>query len=314
MSRAYLNDLAAFVAVAEARSFTRAAKRLGISQSALSHTMRGLEERLGVRLLARTTRSVSPTEAGERLLQTVGPRFTEIDAEITALADLRNKPSGIIRITTSEHAARSILWPVAESLMQQNPEITFEINIDGRFVDIVAERFDAGIRLGESIEKDMVAVRISPDLRMAAVASPAYLAVQGIPMSPQDLSAHKCINLRFQTRGDLYAWEFEKEGRAINVRVEGPLILNNTSLILNAAVNGHGIAFMLEDYVADQLATRELVRVLADWCEPFGGYYLYYPSRRQHLAAFTLLVEALRSHYASTMVSVPSSHTQGRLG
>jgi DNA-binding transcriptional LysR family regulator len=294
MARDNLNDLAAFVAVAEARSFTRAAKRLGVSQSALSHAMRGLEERLGVRLLARTTRSVSPTEAGERLLLSVAPRLAEIDAEIAAIGDLRSKPSGTIRITTSEHAAQRILWPVVEKLLAGNPDITVEISIDGRLVDIVAERFDAGIRLGESIEKDMVAVRISPDLRMAAVASPAYLAAHGTPNAPQDLASHRCINLRFQTQGDLYAWEFEKDGHEISVRVEGPLILNNTSLILKAATSGHGIAFMLEDYVAGQLKSGELVRVLADWCEPFGGYHLYYPSRRQHAAAFALLVEALR--------------------
>jgi DNA-binding transcriptional LysR family regulator len=294
MSRDNLNDLAAFVAVAEARNFTRAAKQLGISQSALSHAMRGLEERLGVRLLARTTRSVSPTQAGERLLAAVAPRLAEIDAEIAALRDLRSKPSGTIRVSTSEHAARRFLWPVVEKLLGDNPEVTVEINIDGRLIDIVAERFDAGIRLGESIEKDMVAVRISPDLRMAAVASPAYLARYGTPATPSDLSLHKCINLRFQTQGDLYAWEFEKEGHQISVRVEGPLILNNTGLILEAAAKGHGIAFMLEDYVAGRLQSGELVRVLGDWCEPFGGYHLYYPSRRQHSAAFALLVEALR--------------------
>jgi DNA-binding transcriptional LysR family regulator len=294
MSRDNLNDLAAFVAVAEARSFTRAAKRLGISQSALSHAMRGLEERLGVRLLARTTRSVSPTEAGERLLMSVAPRLAEIDAEMAALRDLRSKPSGTIRITTSEHAAHRILWPVVEKLLGDNPDVTVEINIDGRLVDIVAERFDAGIRLGESIEKDMVAVRISPDMRMVAVASPAYLAAHGTPRVPQDLASHRCINLRFQTQGDLYGWEFEKDGHEISVRVEGPLILNNTGLILKAATNGHGIAFLLEDYVAHHLQSGELVCVLGDWCEPFGGYHLYYPSRKQHSAAFALLVEALR--------------------
>jgi DNA-binding transcriptional LysR family regulator len=294
MSRENLNDLAAFVAVAEARSFTKAAKRLGISQSALSHAMRALEERLGVRLLARTTRSVSTTDAGERLLASVGPRLAEIESEMAAVSELRARPSGKVRITTSEHAAQRYLWPAVERLSRNNPDISVEIAIDGRLVDIVAERFDAGIRLGESIERDMVAVRIGPDMRMAAVASPAYLERYGMPAVPQDLSAHKCINLRFQTGGDLYAWEFEKAGHEISVRVEGPLILNNTSLILKAATSGHGIAFLLEDYVADHLQSGELVRVLADWCEPFGGYHLYYPSRRQHSAAFALLVEELR--------------------
>ncbi len=294
MPRENLNDLVSFIAVAEERSFTKAAKRLGVSQSALSHSMRGLEERLGLRLLARTTRSVSPTEAGERLLQSVGPRLAEIDAEIIALGEMRDKPSGTIRITTSEYAAHSRLWPVVKNLVRDHPDVAVEINIDGRFVDIVAERFDAGIRLGESLEKDMVAVRIGPDMRMAAVASPAYLAQHGTPLVPQDLSSHKCINLRFQTRGDLYAWEFEREGRAINIRVEGPLILNNTGLVLNAACEGLGIAFLLEDYAEPLILSGYLVRVLDDWCEPFGGYYLYYPSRRQHSPAFAIFLEAVR--------------------
>ncbi len=294
MARENLNDLSAFVAVAEARSFTRAAKQLGISQSALSHAMRALEERLGVRLLARTTRSVSPTDAGERLLASVAPRLAEIDAEIIALGEMRDKPSGTIRITTSEHAAHSYVWPAVKRLMADHPDISFEINVDSRFVDIVAERFDAGIRLGESLEKDMVAVRIGPDMRMAAVASPAYLKQHGTPESPQDLSAHKCINLRFQTKGDIYAWEFERGGRAITIRVEGPLVLNNGPLMLQAAQAGLGIAFMLEDSAEPLIRSGKLVRILEDWCDPFGGYHLYYPSRRQHSAAFALLVEALR--------------------
>ncbi len=294
MPRENLNDLAAFVAVAEACSFTLAAKKLGISQSALSHAMRGLEERLGVRLLARTTRSVSPTEAGERLLLSVGPRLAEIDAGIIALGAMRDKPSGTIRITTSEHAAKSRLWPALSKLLRQQPEVSVEINVDSRFVDIVAERFDAGVRLGESLEKDMIAVRIGPDMRMAAVASPGYLLQHGTPTTPQDLASHKCINLRFQTKGDIYAWEFEREGRAINVRVEGQLVLNNTSLILQAATEGLGIAFLLDDYAEAHLRSGKLVRILEDWCEPFGGYHLYYPSRRQHSAAFALLLEALR--------------------
>jgi DNA-binding transcriptional LysR family regulator len=294
MARKNLYDLAAFVAVAEARSFTKAAKQLGISQSALSHAMRGLEDSLGVRLLARTTRSVSPTAAGERLLASVGPRLAEIDGEITALGEMRSQPSGAIRITTSEHAATAYLWPAVSKLLKDYPDISVEINSDSRFVDIVAERFDAGIRLGESLEKDMIAVRIGPEMRMAACASPAYLKSHGTPQSPQDLSVHKCINLRFKTQGDIYAWEFERHGRAVNVRVDGPLILNQGDLIKQAAIDGHGIAFLLEDYVAPEIRSGKLVRVLEDWCEPFGGYYLYYPSRRQHSAAFALLVEALR--------------------
>jgi DNA-binding transcriptional LysR family regulator len=294
MPRENLNDLAAFVAVAEARSFTRAAKHLGVSQSALSHAMRGLEERLGVRLLARTTRSVSPTDAGARLLASVAPRLAEIDLELTAVAEMRDAPSGTIRITTSEHAAQTYLWPAVESLLRDYPDVSVEINVDSRFVDIVAERFDAGIRLGESLEKDMVAVCIGPDMRMAAVASPAYLKRCGTPAHPQDLSAHNCINLRFQTRGDIYAWEFEREGRAINVRVDGRLVLNNGPLILKAAEAGLGIAFVLEDYAAPLIRSGKLVRVLADWCGPFGGYHLYYPSRRQHSRAFAVLLAALR--------------------
>jgi DNA-binding transcriptional LysR family regulator len=294
MARKNLNDLAAFVAVAEARSFTKAAKQLGISQSALSHAMRGLEDSLGVRLLARTTRSVSPTAAGERLLASVGPRLAEIEGEITALGEMRSQPSGAIRITTSEHAATAYLWPAVSKLLKDYPDISVEINSDSRFVDIVAERFDAGIRLGESLEKDMIAVRIGPEMRMAACASSAYLKTHGTPQSPQDLSVHKCINLRFKTQGDIYAWEFERQGRAVNVRVDGPLILNQGDLIKQAAIDGHGIAFLLEDYVAPEIRSGKLVRVLEDWCEPFGGYYLYYPSRRQHSTAFALLVEALR--------------------
>jgi DNA-binding transcriptional LysR family regulator len=294
MPRENWNDLAAFVAVAEARSFTGAAKRLGISQSALSHAMRGLEERLGVRLLARTTRSVSTTDAGERLLATLAPRLAAMESEIASLGDLRSKPSGNIRITTSEHAALHYLWPAADKFLRDHPDVSMEIAIDSRLVDIVAERFDAGIRLGESVQNDMVAVRISPDLRMAAVASPDYLDRHGVPQTPHELSSHKCINLRFQTQGNIYAWEFEKDGQEIEVRVDGPLILSGLGLILKAAASGHGIAFMLEDHAADHIRSGVLVRVLDDWCAPFGGHYLYYPSRRQHSAAFALLVEALR--------------------
>jgi DNA-binding transcriptional LysR family regulator len=294
MKRTHLDDLAAFAAIAEARSFTAAARKLGLSQSALSHAMRSLEERLGVRLLARTTRSVATTEAGERLLNVIAPRFAEIESELKALGELRDQPSGTIRLTSSEHAATAYLWPAVHRLTQAHPALNVEISIDGALTDIVAERFDAGVRLGEAIAQDMIAVRISPDLRMAAVASPDYLAAQGVPRIPQDLASHRCINLRFRTGGNLYAWEFEKDGRELSIRVEGQLVLNNVHLLRQAARDGAGIAYMIEDHVLAELAAGKLVRILEDWCAPFSGYHLYYPSARQPSAAFALLVEELR--------------------
>ena len=294
MPRASLNDLLAFLAVARERSFTRAAARLGVSQSALSHTVRGLEARLALRLLTRTTRSVAPTEAGERLLRTVGPRFDEIDAELAALSELREKPAGTIRITAGEHAAEAILWPVLERLLPDYPDIKVELIIDYGLTDIVAERYDAGVRLGEQVAKDMIAVRIGPDMRMAVVGAPSYLARRKPPQTPQDLTAHDCINIRLPTYGGLYAWEFEKNGRELKVRVEGQLVFNNIALRLNAALAGFGLAYLPEDQVQAHLTDGRLVRVLADWCPPFPGYHLYYPSRRQHRPAFALLVEALR--------------------
>ena len=294
MARDTLSDLTAFLAVARARSFTRAAAGLGVSQSALSQTIAGLEERLGVRLLTRTTRSVAPTEAGERLLTRIGPHFDSIEAELAALGELREKPAGTIRITSTEHAATTRLWPVLAGFLPHYPDIKVELSIEAGLTDIVAERFDAGVRLGEQVEKDMVAVRIGPDLRMAAVAAPAYLARHPAPRTPHDLARHDCINLRLPTLGGFYPWEFEKDGRVLNVRVEGSLAFNNARLILQAAEAGFGIAFLPEDHVQEAVAAGRLARVLADWCPPFPGFHLYYPSRRQPTPAFALLVEALR--------------------
>jgi DNA-binding transcriptional LysR family regulator len=294
MLRQDISDLLAFLAVARERSFTRAAAKLGVSQSALSHTVRGLEERLELRLLTRTTRSVSPTQTGERLLRSVGPRLDEIAAELAALGELREKPAGTIRITTGEHAAEAILWPALARLLPHYPDIEVEVIIDYGLTDIVAERYDAGIRLGEQVAKDMIAVRIGPDMRMAVVGAPSYFATRRRPKTPQDLTAHECINLRLPTYGGLYVWEFEKGGRELKVRVEGQLVFNNLGLRLNAALAGLGLAYLPEDMVKTHLAKRRLVRVLADWCPPFSGYHLYYPSRRQHTPAFTLLVDALR--------------------
>lgn len=295
-SARHANDLIAFLAVARERSFTRAAAHLGVSQSALSHTIRGLEERLGLRLLTRTTRSVATTDAGERLLRTIGPRFDEIDAELAALSELRDKPAGTIRITTAEHAADTILLPALAKLLPHYPDINVETVIDYGLTDIVAERYDAGIRLGEQVAKDMIAVRIGPDMRMAAIAAPSYFAKRPRPKKPQDLTAHHCINLRLPTYGGLYAWEFEKNGRELRVRVEGQLVFNSLAPILTAALSGFGIAYLPEDIVRTHIADKRLVRVLSDWCPPFPGYHLYYPSRRQPAPAFALLIDALRYH------------------
>lgn len=294
MPRESLNDLTAFLAVARERSFTRAAARLGVSQSALSHTIRGLEERLGVRLLARTTRKVTPTAAGERLLQRLGPALDEIESELAALSELRDKPAGTIRITAIDHAAKAVLLPALARLLPDYPDVEVEIVVDYGLTDIVAERFDAGVRAGEQVAKDMIAVRIGPDQRMAAVARPDYLARRGRPKTPHDLAAHACINMRLPTRGGLYAWEFEKDGRELNVRVEGSLVVNTAPLALEAAILGLGVAYVLEDEAAAHLAAGRLERVLGDWSPPFSGYHLYYPSRRQVSPAFALVVDALR--------------------
>jgi DNA-binding transcriptional LysR family regulator len=294
MLRQDISDLLAFLAVARERSFTRAAAKLGVSQSALSHTIREMETRLRLRLLTRTTRSVSPTEAGERLLRTVGPHLDQIDTELTALNKFRDKPAGTIRITVGEHAAETILWPAIAKLLPNYPDVSVEVTIDYGLTDIVAERYDAGVRLGEQVGKDMIAVRIGPDMRMAVVAAPSYFKTRRRPKTPEDLTSHTCINLRLPTYGGLYAWEFEKNGRELKVRVDGQLVFNNIVLRLNAALAGLGLAYLPEDMVKMHFAKRRLVRVLADWCPPFSGYHLYYPSRRQHTPAFTLLVDALR--------------------
>ena len=294
MPRADLDDLQAFRAVARERSFTRAAAQLGVSPSALSQALRGLEARLGLRLLTRTTRSVAPTEADERLMRAVAPKLEEIDAELSALTELRDKPAGTVRITAAEHSAATILWPALATLLPRYPDIKVEVNIDYGFTDIVAERFDAGVRLGEQVAKDMIAVRVGPDFCMAVVGAPSYFAVHPKPTRPQDLTAHRCINIRLPTYGGIYAWEFEKRGRALKVRVDGPLVFNNIALRMNAVLAGIGLAYLPEDQVEAHIADGRLIRVLADWCAPFPGYHLYYPSRRQIAPAFALLVEALR--------------------
>ena len=294
MRRENVSDLLAFLAVARERSFTKAAAQLGVSQSALSHTMRGLEARLGVRLLTRTTRSVSPTEAGERLLLHLGPRFEEIEAELEALSDLREKPAGTIRITAGEHAAHEILWPALTKFLPHYPDIKVEVIVDYGLTDIVAQRYDAGVRLGEQVSKGMIAVRIGPDMRMAVVGAPSYFAARSPPKRPQDLTDHNGINLRLPTYGGLYAWEFEKSKRELKVRVDGQLVFNDLTLRLNAALAGFGLAYLPEDVAQPYMAEGRLKRVLEDWCLPFPGYHLYYPSRRQSSPAFTLLVDALR--------------------
>ncbi|MBY5750574.1 LysR family transcriptional regulator [Rhizobium leguminosarum bv. viciae] len=294
MPRPAVNDLIAFLAVARAQSFTKAAGKLGVSQSALSHTIRGLEERLGLRLLTRTTRSVAPTEAGERLLVSIGPRLDEIESELAALSALREKPAGTIRINAGEHAADAVLWPALEKLLPDYPDINVEIIVDYGLTDIVAERYDAGVRLGEQVAKDMIAVRIGPDMRMAVVGAPTYFDTRPKPLTPQDLTDHNCINLRLPTYGSVYAWEFEKGGRELRVRVEGQLVFNNIALRLNAVLAGLGLAYMPEDLVEAHLAEGRLMRVLEDWCLPFSGYHLYYPSRRHASPAFALVVDALR--------------------
>lgn len=294
MTRENLNDLVAFVAVARERSFTRAASRLGVSQSALSHTIRALEERMDIRLLTRTTRSVAPTDAGDRLFKTVANHLDEIEAGLASMGELRDKPAGHFRITSTDHAAETILWPAIENISKSYPDITFEVMIDYGLSDIVAERFDAGVRIGEAIAKDMIAVRIGSDLEMAVVATPAYLEVRGVPQTPQDLISHDCINLRLATAGGLYAWEFEKDGREVNVRVDGRLTFNTSRLIRKAVRAGLGLASIPIDQVQQDLSSGTLVRVLTEWCPPFSGYHLFYPSRRQNSIAFRLLVDALR--------------------
>ena len=294
MPRETMTGLLAFRAVARERSFTRAAARLGVSPSALSHAMRRLEEGLGVRLLTRTTRSVSPTQAGERLLRSVGPHFDEIEAALRGLGELRDKPAGTIRINAGDHALQTLIWPKLAPVLPDFPDIHVELIAETGLVDIVEERFDAGVRLGEQVARDMIAVRIAPDMRMSVVAAPSYLADAPTPKKPQDLLAHRCINLRMPTHNSIYAWEFEKGSKELKVKVDGQLVFNRMSQILDGALAGFGFAYVPEDAAAPHVAKGKLLRVLEDWCAPFSGYHLYYPSRRQPSPAFGLLVDALR--------------------
>ena len=294
MARRNLNDLLAFVTVAREGSFTRAAATLGVTQSALSQAIRGLEERLRIRLLTRTTRSVAPTAAGERLAHAIGHRFDEIEAELDALTELRDKPAGTVRITCGDNVLRTVLLPKLTPLLRDYPDITLEFDMSYGFRDIVADRFDAGVRLGNTIDKDMIAVPIGPPLRMAVVASPTYFEIHPKPKTPQDLTAHRCINQRMPSSGGLYVWDFARRGKQVNVRVDGPLIFNTSPPQVDAALAGLGIVLLPEDELAPHLSDGSLVRVLEDWCPPFAGYHLYYPSRRQPSPAFSLVVKALR--------------------
>lgn len=294
MAREDFNDLIWFLAVAEERSFTRAAAKLGITQSTLSHTIKRLETRMGIRLLTRTTRSVAPTDAGERLKQSLAPRVAEVEAEIAALMAYRDKPAGTIRLTLSDHGLESVVWPKLRPVLRAYPDIKLEFSIDNGLRNIVEDGFDAGVRLGESIEKDMVAVRIGPDWRLVAVASPAYLARHPLPLHPHDLVGHDCINMRQARAGGLYAWEFEKDGQELRVRVDGQLTFNASYAMVDAVVNGYGIAYLPEDLVDRYIAAGDLVVLLDEWSPRFPGYYIYYPSRRQSLPAFKIVVDALR--------------------
>ncbi len=294
MKRDEMADLTAFLAVAEARSFTKAAVKLGMSQSALSQIVRRLEDRLGLRLLTRTTRSVAPTEAGERLLQTLAPAIQDLDASIAALSELREKPTGTIRITSIEHATETILWPVLREFLRTYPDVNIEVVSDYSLTDLAGEGFDAGVRLGEHVDKDMIALRIAPDFRHAIVGSPFYFETNEHPQVPQDLVRHQCINLRLSPTRGHYIWEFEKGTRQPKVRVDGPVGFNTIAMMREAALDGFGLANLPEDYVARQISHGQLIRVLEDWCPRYPGYHLYYPSRRQPTPAFRLLVEALR--------------------
>lgn len=294
MARDELSELRAFIAIAQERSFTKAAARLGVSASALSHTIRGLEERLGLRLLARTTRSVSTTEAGQRLFQSISPHFDEIRAELDALSELRDKPSGSLRISSGVHAAQTILRPRLAEFLPLYPDINVEVSINDGFVDIVGEHFDAGVRLGESVSKDMIAVRIGPDWRFAVVGTPDYFARRSTPEHPRDLTNHRCINLRMASAGNLYAWEFENDGRVLEVKVTGQLTFDSIAPVLDAALDGLGLAYVPEDMALPHIKAGRLRSVLSDWCPPVQGYHLYYPNRRLGSQAFARFVDALR--------------------
>lgn len=287
-------DLVAFLAVARERSFTRAAAHLGVSPSALSHTIRKLEERLGVRLLTRTSRSVSTTESGERLLERIGPHYDQVGVELDSLTALRDTPAGTLRINCGDQPAESIVGPALAKLLPLYPDLTVELTIDNGFVDIVAERFDAGVRLGETLAQDMVAVRVGPDMQMAVAASPTYLEKHGSPLTPDDLADHRCINLRHQAKGGISVWDLEKDGRAVNVRVEGQLVVNDIAIVRQAAVHGLGLCYLPKDYLQEQIDDGKLKTVLEGWCPPFPGYHLYYPSRRQHSPALAAFISVVR--------------------
>lgn len=294
MLKENFSDLQIFLVVARERSFTKAAAKLGVSQSALSYSVRALETRLNIRLLTRTTRSVAPTETGERIIACLEPRIADLEYELAALLQLNGTPSGNIRISAGEHAARSLVWPKLKPFLREYPDINVELVADNGFVDIVEGRFDAGVRLGESVDKDMIAVRIGPDMKMAVVAAPAYFATRAVPETPHDLRDHRCINMRLPASGGLYHWEFEQQGKPLRVRVDGQLIVNQLAERTDAVLSGFGIACMPEDMVQAFIASGELVQVLQAWCPSFTGYHLYYPSRRQHPPAFALMIEALR--------------------
>ncbi|MGJ7914466.1 LysR family transcriptional regulator [Massilia sp. LXY-6] len=294
MARENINDILVFLAVARERSFTRAAAKLGMTQSALSHIIRALEERLGVRLLTRTTRSVSPTDAGERLLQNVGPRLEEIEAEIAAVSDLGDKPAGTIRITAIDHVVDDVLWPRIAPLLPQYPDLQVELSADYRMVDIAAERYDIGVRFGDQVEKDMIAVRLTPDVKMMIVGAPAYFAQRPVPGSIQDLMKHNCINLRLASSGGLYAWELRHQGQELEVRVRGQLTFNSAYQILHAALSGCGLAFVPEDLAGEHVRAGRLHSVMEDFCPSFPGLHAYYPSRRQNSRALALVIEAIR--------------------
>lgn len=300
MSRTDFNDLMWFRIVAEERNFTKAAARIGVAQSTLSHTIKRLEANLGVRLLNRTTRSVSPTQAGARLLAGVAPRLSEIEDELAAVMALRDKPSGSIRMTLSDHAFQTVVWPKLEPVLRDHPDIGIEFSLDSGFRNIVEDGFDAGVRLGESVEKDMIAVRIGPDWRMVAVASPAYLAARSRPEHPRDLLEHNCINMRHETSGALYAWEFEKDGQEVNVRVDGQLTFNNSYAMMGPVLAGLGVAFVPNSLADDHVASGALTLLLDDWSPYFDGYFLYYPTRRQNLPVFKVIAEALRRRTSQT--------------
>ena len=294
MARENVNDLLAFLAVARERSFTRAAAKVGVSQSALSHTIRQLEARLGIRLLTRTTRAVSPTEAGERLLASIGPHFDEIEAQVEALSELRDKPAGTIRITAADYAIKHVLWPKLRKFLPRYPDIKVELVLDNGLTDIVTERYDAGVRMGEHLAKDMISARIGPDFRLAVVGAKSYFADHPEPTHPKDLVGHTCINFRLPTFGGLYAWEFEENGRELKIRVEGQLTFNNIFSALDATLDGFGLAYIPEEIILPYVAEGRLVRVLQEWSPYWDGYHLYYPSRRQSSPAFVALVEVLR--------------------